>query len=231
MRAGARPVALRCSAMDDVTAQGFIERLDALPKPVGMGQVFALAKEHMAMPLDEIERLLESPNHLAKVGAVSVMDFQARSRKTSPAQRRALFDLYLRRHDRIDTWDLVDRSAIWVVGEHLVDKPRHVLQELARSSRPMERRTAILATFAFIRRGDLDDAYAVADALARDEDELVQKAVGWMLREAGKRDEPRLLAFLDRHATEMPRVMVRYAIEKLDRSVADRYRATTLRRT
>ena len=93
----------------------------------------------------EIEHLLESPTHAVRVGAVSVMDFQARSRKTTPERRRELFELYLRRHDRIDTWDLVDRSAIWVVGEYLVDKPRDVLYELAASDRPMERRTAILA--------------------------------------------------------------------------------------
>ena len=210
--------------MTEVSAREFLEQLDGLPAPVGMGQIFALAKAYMDMPLAEIETLLESSNHLAKVGAVSVMDFQARGRKTSAERRQALFDLYIRRHDRIDTWDLVDRSAIWVVGEHLRDKPRDVLYELARSDRPMERRTAILSTFAFIRRGDLDDAYRIAELLVDDDEDLVHKAVGWMLREAGKRDEPRLLAFLDRHAASMPRVMVRYAIEKLDKDVADRYR-------
>jgi hypothetical protein len=213
----------------NVTASEFLVKLDALPAPVGMGQLFALAKASMDMELVEIEELLESPSHLAKVGAVSVMDFQARDRKTSPERRQALFDLYLRRHDRIDTWDLVDRSAIWVVGEHLRDKPRDVLDGLARSSRPMERRTAILATFAFIRRGDLDDAYRIAELLVGDDEDLVQKAVGWMLREAGKRDEPRLLAFLDRHAASMPRVMLRYSIEKLDKAIAERYRAAKSR--
>jgi 3-methyladenine DNA glycosylase AlkD len=209
----------------EVTAREFVERLAALPKPVGMGQVFALAKEFTGMSLGEIETLLEDHDHLAKVGAVSVMDFQARGRKTSPEQRQALFDLYLRRHDRIDTWDLVDRSAIWVVGDHLRDKPRDVLYELARSGRPMERRTAILSTFAFIRHGELDDAYRIAELLIGDDEDLVHKAVGWMLREAGKRDEARLLAFLDRHAAAMPRVMLRYAIEKLDPAVRRRYLA------
>src|SRR6185503_3660279 len=119
----------------------------------------------------------------------------------------------------------VDRSAIWVVGEHLRDRPRDILDELARSDRPMERRTAILATFAFIRRGDLDDAYRIAGLLLADDEDLVHKAVGWMLREAGKQDEPRLLAFLDLHAASMPRVMLRYSIEKLEPAVAARYRA------
>ena len=214
----------------EATAGEFLSRLDELPPPVGMGQVFALAKDSMHMTLDEIEALLESPQHLAKVGAVSIMDFQARSKATSPERRLALFDLYIRRHDRIDTWDLVDRSAIWVVGEHLRDKPRDVLYKLARSDRPMERRTAILSTFAFIRHGDLDDAYRIAELLVGDDEELVHKAVGWMLREAGKRDEPRLRAFLDRFAASMPRVMLRYSIEKLDRTVAARYRAMKPRR-
>ena len=200
----------------EVTAGEFVERLAALPKPIRMGQVFALAKASMDMSPREIETLLEQDDHLAKVGAVSVMDYQARSRKTPPERRQALFDLYVRRHDRIDTWDLVDRSAIWVVGEYLRDKPRDILYELATSNRPMERRTAILSTFAFIRDGELDDSYRIAELLIGDEEDLVHKAVGWMLREAGKRDEARLLAILDQNAASMPRVMVRYAIEKLD---------------
>jgi len=89
----------------------------------------------------------------------------------------------------------------------------------------MERRTAILSTFAFIRRGDLEDAYRIAELLVDDEEDLVHKAVGWMLREAGKRDEPRLRTFLDEHAATMPRVMVRYAIEKLDSAVRASYLA------
>jgi 3-methyladenine DNA glycosylase AlkD len=115
---------------------------------IGMGQVFKLAKEFQAMPPAEVEQLLESDDHLVRVGAVSIMDWQARDRKTPVERRGELFDLYLRRHDRINTWDLVDRSAIHVVGEYLVDKPRDILHELARSTRPMERRTAILSTYA-----------------------------------------------------------------------------------
>src|SRR5688572_4614141 len=88
---------------------------------VRMGQVFALAKEFMDMPLDEVENLLESTIHEARVGAVSIMDFQVRSKKTTEERRKELFDLYIRRHDRIDTWDLVDRSAIHVVGGYLMD--------------------------------------------------------------------------------------------------------------
>ncbi len=191
----------------------------------GMGQVFELAKACMDMAPDQIEALLESERHLARVGAVSVMDFQARDRKTTAERKEALFELYLRRHDRIDTWDLVDRSAIWVVGEYLRDKARDVLDELARSDRPMERRTAILSTFAFIRHGELDHAYRIAELLVDDPEDTVHKAVGWMLREAGKRDPERQAAFLEAHAATMPRVMLRYAIEKLDKPTRDAWLA------
>ena len=153
------------------------------------------------------------------------MDWQARDRKTPDERRRELFDLYIRRHDRINTWDLVDRSAIHVVGEYLVDKPRDILDELARSARPMERRTAILSTYAFIRHDQLDDTYRLAETLVNDPDDLVDKAVGWMLREAGKRDGPRLASFLDTHAATMPRVMLRYSIEKMDKFERDRFLA------
>ena len=192
---------------------------------IGMGQIFKLALEFKAMPPAEIELLLESDDHPVRVGAVSIMDWQARDRKTPAERRRELFDLYVRRHDRINTWDLVDRSAIWVVGEYLVDKPRDILDELARSPAPMERRTAILSTHAFIKRGQLDDTYRIAEVLVDDPDELVGKAVGWMLREAGKRDLDQLTAFLDVHAATMPRSMLRYAIEKLDKAERDRYLA------
>ncbi len=122
-----------------------------------MGQVFALAKEFMAMPLDEVEKMLESPIHEMRVGAVSIMDFQARNRKTDEKRRKELFDLYIRRHDRINTWDLVDRSAPYVVGGYLFDKPRRILYKLARSRRMPERRTAIVSTLYFIGKGDVEE--------------------------------------------------------------------------
>jgi 3-methyladenine DNA glycosylase AlkD len=215
------------------TAEAFVRSLASLrpadtkvDEPfagIGMGQIFKLAKEFQAMPPAEIERLLESDDHPVRVGAVSIMDWQARDRKMPAERRRELFDLYIRRHDRIDTWDLVDRSAIHVVGEYLVDKPRDILDELARSAKPMERRTAILSTYAFIRRNQLDDTYRIAETLVDDPDDLVDKSVGWMLREAGKRDQQRLASFLDSHAATMPRVMLRYSIEKMDKADRDRY--------
>jgi 3-methyladenine DNA glycosylase AlkD len=159
------------------------------------------------------------------VGAVSVMDFQARAKKTPADQRRELYDLYVRRHDLIDTWDLVDRAAPHVVGGYLADKPRDQLYAFARSDAPMERRTAIVATWFFIRTDDLDDTFAIGEILAHDPDELVQKAVGGWVREAGKRDEARLRAYLDAFAATMPRTALRYAVEKLPPATRARYLA------
>jgi 3-methyladenine DNA glycosylase AlkD len=190
---------------------------------VRMGQVFALAKEFIAMPLDEIEKLLESPVHEARVGAVSIMDFQARSKKTTEARRKELFDLYIKRHNRINTWDLVDRSAPYVVGGYLFDKPRKVLYKLARSKKMPERRTSIVSTGYFIRQGDVEDTFKIAEMLIDDEHDLIHKATGWMLRAAGDVDREKLLGFLDKYAASMPRVTLRYATEHFDKKQRDKY--------
>jgi len=190
---------------------------------VRMGQIFALAKEFVDMPPKEIEQLLESPVHEIRVGAVSVMDWQARSKKTPESRRKELYNLYIKRHDRINNWDLVDRSAPYVVGGYLFDKPRDILYKLARSKNTWERRTAIVSTYYFIRQGDLDDTFSIAKILVNDDQDLINKAVGGWVREAGKRDPQRLLSFLDEHAATMPRVALRYAIEHLDKKQRDHY--------
>jgi 3-methyladenine DNA glycosylase AlkD len=208
------------------TAADFSRRLGDLRAGEGdvpMRDIFALAKEFSGMDSAEIEALLEADDHELRVGAVSIMDFQARTRSTSEARRRDLYELYLRRHDRIDTWDLVDRAAPYVVGGYLSDKPRDPLYVLARSSDWWERRSAIVATYFFIRHDDLDDTFAIADILADDPEDLVQKAVGGWVREAGKRDPGRLIEFLDRHASTMPRTALRYAIEHLDPETRHHY--------
>jgi hypothetical protein len=187
------------------------------------GQVFALAKEFIDMPPDEIEKLLESPVHEVRVGAVSIMDWQARSKKTPESRRKELYDLYLRRHDRINNWDLVDRSAPYVIGGYLSDKPRDILYKLARSKNTWERRTAIVSTYYFIRQDEVDDTFGIAEILVNDDHDLINKAVGGWVREAGKKDPKRLLSFLDKHAATMPRVALRYAIEHLDKKQRDHY--------
>jgi 3-methyladenine DNA glycosylase AlkD len=213
----------------DVNAKLFIEKLNNLGSEedefndVSMGKVFALAKDFVDMLPAEVEKLLESPIHKIRAGAVSIMDWQARSKKTSQERRKELFNLYIRRHDRINDWDLVDRSAPFVVGGYLTDRPRDILYRLARSKSPWERRTAITATYYFIRQGDLDDTFKIAEILVHDPHDLVQKAVGGWVREAGKKDLQKLLGFLDGYAATMPRTMLRYAIEHLEKEQREHY--------
>ncbi len=189
---------------------------------VRMGHVFDLAKEFIDLPLDEIETLLESDIHEARAGAVSVMAKQASKKKTPPERRRELFDLYLRRHDRINNWDLVDLGAIHVVGRHLEDQPRDILYDLAGSADLWERRTALYATFHFIRHGDITDALAIAEQLVEDPEDLIQKAAGAVLRSVGG---DQLLAFLDQHAPRMPRTMLTTAMEHLTPDQKAHYRS------
>ena len=183
------------------TAQRFIEELEAHRSPeerekyrryfktgkgecgegdvfvgVRMGQVFPLAREFIDMPPDEIEELLESEVHEARAGAMSIMDKQGRRKTTPEGRRKELFELYLRRTDRINNWDLVDLGAPYVVGSYLFDKPRDILYQLARSENVWERRTAIVATSYFIRQGDLSDTFGIAEALLHDDHDLIHKA-------------------------------------------------------
>lgn len=194
---------------------------------VRMGQVFALAKEYIDMPPAEIEKLLASPIHEARAGGLSIMDKQARRKRTSPERRKELFDLYIRRSDRINNWDLVDVAAPHVVGGYLYlcEQPREILYTLAQSENLWERRTAIVSTAYFIRQGELDDTFEIATMLLDDPHDLIHKAAGGWLRETGKQDRDRLLRFLDTHAAHMPRTMLRYAVEHLDKAQREHYRS------
>ena len=135
-----------------------------------------------------------------------------------------MYELYIRRHDRINDWDLVDLAAYYVVGRYLADKPRNILYKLAKSKDRWERRTAILATAHFMMKlKHADDTFVISEILINDKEDLVNKATGWMLRVAGVVDMPRLLAFLDVHAATMPRVTLRNAIEKFDKKKREHY--------
>jgi len=232
----------------DLTANHFIERLKKLQSKkelekiqryfklgegeygdgdhfigIQMGKVFALAKEFMLMPLNEVEKLLENSIHEVRTGAVTIMNYQARDKKTSEEQKRELFDLYIRRHDRINNWDLVDGSAPYVVGGYLFDKPRNILYKLARSKNVWERRTAIVSTYFFIRQNDVKDTFQIAELLLNDKHDLIHKATGGWVREAGKRDKPRLINFLNKYASTMPRTTLRYMTERLDKKQREYY--------
>jgi 3-methyladenine DNA glycosylase AlkD len=190
---------------------------------VPMGQVFALARSFLDLPEAELEELLDQQMHEGRVLAVKVLALRAR--RGSAEERDWAYDFYLGHHDRIDTWDLVDLGAPDAIGRYLLDHPRDVLDELAASSDPWRRRTALYATITLVRAGETDDAFRITEALVDDPHEYVQKAVGTMLRAAGDVDPDRLRAVLERHAATMPRVALRMAIEKLDRPERDAWLA------
>jgi 3-methyladenine DNA glycosylase AlkD len=154
---------------------------------------------------------------------MSIIDKWSRQNKIDDATRKEHFDLYIRRHDRINNWDLVDLGALNAIGNYLYDKPRDILYKLAVSDSIWERRTAILGTTYFIRKTDLDDTFAIAEILVNDKEDLIHKAVGWMLRFAGDKSKDRLNGFLDKYAATMPRTMLRAAIEKFEKSERDHY--------
>lgn len=205
--------------------QRFFKGEDGETEALGVkfGTVFKLAKDFKNMSLDEINRLLDSKFYEVRMGAVSIMDFQAREKKLPEEQRKALYDLYLNRHDRLNNWDFVDRGSYNIIGEYLMDKPRDILYELAVSQDPWERRTAIVSTYAFIKKGQLDDTFKIAEILINDRHELINKSVGSWIREAGKKDTRPLIAFLDKYAATMPRVTLLYALEKLDKNKKTHY--------
>lgn len=192
---------------------------------VSIGKVFPVAKQFSALGLEDVETLLEDRHYEVRMAAVAILDFKARQRRLPAVERKALFDLYLRRHDRINNWDLVDRAAPHVVGEYLIDKDRSVLDRLARSRDPHERRTAIVSTYAFIKRGDVADTFRIAEALADDTDIYVQKAIASWTREAGKKDEDALIQYLDRNKGRLPKTTVTAASKKLPETVRQRLRS------
>lgn len=174
-----------------------------------------IAGKYNDMELTEIEKLLESPIHEHRLAALVIMVNKYKKAKKDLELRRQLYELYLKRTDCINNWDLVDISCRDIVGAWLMDKPKDPLYKMAKSKHLWERRIAIVSTWQFIRERKLDETFKISEMLLQDNEDLIHKAVGWMLREAGKKDEDRLREFLDKHAHEMPRTMLRYSIEKL----------------
>lgn len=172
--------------------------------------------EFKDLPLVEIKVLLQSPVHEHRLAAVLLMTYQFE--RAQEVEQKRIFDAYLVALDQgyINNWDIVDTSAEFIVGEYLWARSRKLLYELAKSKDVWHRRVAVLSSFAFIKKGDPSTTLELAEVLLHDPHDLIQKAVGWMLREIGKRiDRQILLDFLERHATAMPRTMLRYAIEHL----------------
>jgi len=172
-----------------------------------------LAREFRSLPPPAAAKLLQSPIHEERLLALLILtDAYERAGESG---RAAIYRLYLKNLSRVNNWDLVDCSAPRIVGPHLEGRPRKILFRLARSKILWRRRVAVLATFHFIRQDDFADVLRLAALLLHDGHDLMHKAVGWMLREMGKRDLAELKTFLRKHAARMPRTMLRYAIEKL----------------
>ena len=187
---------------------------------VTVPNIRTIAKRHKEISLEEIRELLESEWHEVRLCALIIM--VETSKKKDETLRQKLFDLYLSQTNHINNWDLVDLSCHHNVGEYLLDKSRDILYQLAQNRLLWDNRIAIVSTYAFIRKGQLEDTYALSELMMHHPHDLMHKAIGWMLREAGKRDSDRLYDYIMSHRADMPRTMLRYAIEKfspIERSI------------
>ncbi|HET9742020.1 MAG TPA: DNA alkylation repair protein [Terriglobales bacterium] len=172
-----------------------------------------IARRYGHLSLGDVEKLLRSPVHEHRFTALEILVFQYE--RGDDSTKRRVYEFYLDHLHHVNNWDLVDTSAPFIVGDYLVSRSRRILYKLAKSPNLWERRIAIVSTMAFIAKNDLLDTFAIAARLLDDEHDLIHKAVGWMLRETGKRSQPALLDFLERNYARMPRTALRYAIERL----------------
>lgn len=168
-----------------------------------------IAHRYTHLPLTDIAKLLDSPIHEYRFAALEILVVQYEHEKST-----AIFNFYLKHTKFVNNWDLVDTSAPYIVGQHLLTRPRKILYRLAKSKNVWERRIAMVSTMMFIRAGEIEDTFAIAKLLLADDHDLIHKAVGWMLREAGKQSAPALLRFLNRNYSALPRTALRYAIER-----------------
>jgi 3-methyladenine DNA glycosylase AlkD len=179
-----------------------------------------IASRYRHLSFADLRKLLSSEIHEHRLAALMILVDQYE--RGSAELRKNIFEFYLANTRSINNWDLVDASARDIVGEHLVSRSRKMLYTLAKSSDLWERRIAIVATHAFIRRGDLADTFKISRLLLGDPHDLIHKAVGWMLREAGKKSERQLVDFIKTHYSAMPRTTLRYAIERMPETVRKR---------
>ena len=180
-----------------------------------------VAKHNGALPLMQVALLLEHDAHECRLTGLLILVEQYR--KADAAGRARIARFYLAHKNRVNNWDLVDSSAPYILGHHLLTRDRSILHRLARSKQLWDRRIGIIATQAFIREGQFDDTLALATLLLADRHDLIHKAVGWMLREVGDRSREAEERFLKQYAPVMPRTMLRYAIEKLPEADRRRY--------
>ncbi len=183
-----------------------------------------LAKQNIETQNKDISKLLENKYHEIRLLWLFILLYQFQ--KSNPPEQKEIFDFYLKHLKSVNNWDLVDTTTPHIIGKYLLlnpDEDRGFLYKLAESENLWERRISILATHAFIREKQFLDTLKLAEVLLLDKHDLIHKAVGWMLRELWKKDEEELLDFLDKYSENMPRTMLRYAIEKLDEDLRRYY--------
>jgi 3-methyladenine DNA glycosylase AlkD len=179
-----------------------------------MPQIRVVAKKHFKeVDFDVVQELVKSKYHEFRMCALVMLVYKY---EKFESERKKIYGFFLRNTKYINNWDLVDVTVPKTIGAYLVDNDRSVLYQLVKSSDLWERRISVLATFPFIRLGDFKDCLKISEILLKDKHDLIHKAVGWMLREIGKKDEAVLTGFLDKHVTKMPRTMLRYSIERLE---------------
>ena len=211
-----------------VFLQGFFK---TGPGEYGEGDVFLgvivpkqrrIAKEFADLSFTDLAKLMRSKFHEERLVALFILVKRYQKAKTDK-DKQQVFDFYLRHKKGVNNWDLVDGSASYIVGAHLMSGSKKLLYELAVSKKLWDRRIAIIATHYFIRHDHFSDTLKLAKILLHDKEDLMHKAVGWMLREVGKRDVAQEEAFLEKHCTHMPRTMLRYAIEHFSKTKRQRY--------
>lgn len=188
---------------------------------VRVPEVRKLAKEYKDIRISDVRKLMESPIHEERLLALLI--FVIKYSEGNDLVKRRVYELYLKNTRHINNWDLVDLSAEKIVGDYLMDKSKKPLYNLAKSKSLWERRISIIATFHFIKQNKFAETLIIAEILLTDKEDLIHKAVGWMLREIGKRHLPTEEKFLNEHYQEMPRTMLRYAIERFPESKRQGY--------
>ncbi len=192
------------------------------PGQYGAGDIFLgitvpvlreVAKQYIELPLSEVQKLLKSKTHEHRFIALEILVMQYEEGNTQV--KKNVFNFYVQNTNYVNNWDLVDTSVEYIVGPYLRDKPKTLLYKWIKSRNMWERRMAIMATFDFIRNNEFSDTLQLVSFALNDTHDLIHKAGGWMLREVGKRDKRVLMRFLNEHSHNMPRTMLRYAIERL----------------
>jgi len=185
---------------------------------ISVPQMQIISKKYIDLDLKNIKKLLESKYHEVRTAALTILTYKFENYKKEKNinELKNIFDFYLQNTKYINNWDLVDLSCYKIVGDYLLDKDRSILHELSKSKNLWERRISVVSTFAFIKNHEYKDTIKICEQLLNDKEELIHKATGWMLREVGKKtDKKILLAFLNKNYKKMPRIMLRYSIERL----------------